>query len=532
MQAVIKIETNLLYAGMQIEAAVIEKAVSDITGVLGIHAGIELSVDNAGDDLLKINGTLCLYPDTLYREIKERPGNREEETTAVQVEFVSRIIWLQPQVLFPATLLAEYMPAKAHDDVDSTGATASLREIIDEMLSLGIPVGDHLLIKEKVEQYRAQAPVDYNGLREDLIESLSVFEIGLYISESYFHKVFTAPSDRNMFTLVRDALFYETGIQYPDFKIRFENTLPDACFYFTVNSYRSLLYRGLPPDKILVNDTTDRLQLYGINNSIPAINPASGLRHSIVNGSEEHTAKSNGFTTWNMLGYFSLCLTGFLRTQGYRCVGRTLVSDYLNRLEYEFPAIIELIRKQNLENILIRTLRLLAREQISIRNLPLILEAVSESDCIVADGHTRIIFDERIPVLNGFESNWKNDAGNVAEYVRVKMKRYISHKCTRGQATLAVYLLDPKIERLLDPGTTPVDKKETQKDVLAAVDAEIGSVVAPSATVVLTTVNIRPHFRKLIEQRFPYLDVISYQELSPELNIQPVARIGLKTGEI
>ena len=33
--------------------------------------------------------------------------------------------------------------------------------------------------------------------------------------------------------------------------------------------------------------------------------------------------------------------------------------------------------------------------------------------------------------------------------------------------------------------------------------------------------------RKLIEKDFPRLAVLSYQELSPDMNIQPIARISL-----
>jgi len=34
--------------------------------------------------------------------------------------------------------------------------------------------------------------------------------------------------------------------------------------------------------------------------------------------------------------------------------------------------------------------------------------------------------------------------------------------------------------------------------------------------------------RRLVEMDFESLNVLSYQELSPELNIQPIARISLK----
>jgi len=49
------------------------------------------------------------------------------------------------------------------------------------------------------------------------------------------------------------------------------------------------------------------------------------------------------------------------------------------------------------------------------------------------------------------------------------------------------------------------------------------------APVILTAMDIRRYVRKLLEYEFnPPFSVVSFQELSPELNIQPVARISIR----
>jgi type III secretion protein V len=45
--------------------------------------------------------------------------------------------------------------------------------------------------------------------------------------------------------------------------------------------------------------------------------------------------------------------------------------------------------------------------------------------------------------------------------------------------------------------------------------------------VLLASMDIRRYLRKLIEQDLYDLQVVSYQELVPEINIQPLARIDL-----
>ena len=44
-------------------------------------------------------------------------------------------------------------------------------------------------------------------------------------------------------------------------------------------------------------------------------------------------------------------------------------------------------------------------------------------------------------------------------------------------------------------------------------------------SVVLTTFEVRRRLRWLIEREWPRLAVLAYQELSPDMNIQPIVRI-------
>jgi type III secretion protein V len=114
--------------------------------------------------------------------------------------------------------------------------------------------------------------------------------------------------------------------------------------------------------------------------------------------------------------------------------------------------------------------------------------------------------------------------------VRAGLKRYISHKFARGQNALVVNLLDPKIEELLSSQGLQNDQfDETQRNaILEAVRKEIQPRLSTaSIPAVLTTIDVRPVFRSLIAPEFPRLPVLAYQEVSPELKIQAIARISL-----
>ena len=47
------------------------------------------------------------------------------------------------------------------------------------------------------------------------------------------------------------------------------------------------------------------------------------------------------------------------------------------------------------------------------------------------------------------------------------------------------------------------------------------------SAIILTTADIRRYVRRLIDSELPHVAVLSYQELSPELQIQPAGRIGI-----
>jgi len=156
-------------------------------------------------------------------------------------------------------------------------------------------------------------------------------------------------------------------------------------------------------------------------------------------------------------------------------------------------------------------LRRLVEEEISVRDLRSVLQALAEWG----------------PV--------ESDTVMLSEYVRSALKRYVSHKYSRGQSTLIVYLLDPQIEETIrssiqhtSSGSYLALEPEITQEILTAVRNEVGSL-PPSAQqpVIFTTMEIRRYVRKLVELEFAHLAVVSYQELSPEMNIQPIARITL-----
>ncbi|MCG9773404.1 FHIPEP family type III secretion protein, partial [Vibrio diabolicus] len=156
-------------------------------------------------------------------------------------------------------------------------------------------------------------------------------------------------------------------------------------------------------------------------------------------------------------------------------------------------------------------LQRLVSEDISIRNLRVILEAMVE---------------------------WgqkEKDVVQLTEYIRSSLKRYICYKYASGQNMLPAYLLDQSLEDTIRSGIRQtsagsylaLDPSVTQQFV-CDVKQTIGDLSRmPNKPVLVVSMDVRRYVRKLIESEYYDLPVLSFQELTQQINIQPLGRVGM-----
>lgn len=308
---------------------------------------------------------------------------------------------------------------------------------------------------------------------------------------------------------MRDGLFVELGVRFPGVRARGNPGLPPGAYQIQINEVPVVTGQATL-GHILVNDTVDRLRLMNIE-GFDAVNPATRQPAAWVPEQHKDTLEAAGLTTWDVPGYIILHVASVLRRHAREFVGVQEVQTMLDQLEKAFPAIVkEVVPKVVTVLKLTDILGRLVEEEISVRDLRGILQALAEQGQLEADS-----------VM-------------LTEHVRSALKRYVSHKYARGTNTLVVYLLDPQIEDAIrssikrtSAGTHLALEPDIAQEIVQAVKNECGHL-PPTAQrpVILTSMDIRRYVRKLLEYEFnPPFSVVSYQELSPELNIQPVARI-------
>ncbi len=306
---------------------------------------------------------------------------------------------------------------------------------------------------------------------------------------------------------MRQALYQDLGIRYPGVHVRTQSPTLEKDEYAILLNEVPVVRGKVPEHHLLTNELEENLRRYQI--PFVTYKNAIGLPSLWVEESYRDIMDKAGIKYWHPLEVVILHLSYFYRQNAQEFLGIQEVRSMLEFMERSFPDLVKEVTRLVPLQKLTEIFRRLVQEQVSIKDLRTIMEALSEW------------------------SQTEKDTVLLTEYVRASLKRYISYKYSQGQSTLSVYLLDPEIEEMIRGSI-----KQTSAGSYLALDPDsvnlimksMRNTVAPTPPggqppVLLTAIDVRRFTRKLIETEFPEISVISYQEVLPEIRIQPLGRV-------
>lgn len=314
----------------------------------------------------------------------------------------------------------------------------------------------------------------------------------------------------DMIPRMRQALYHDLGVRFPGVHVRTDTpNLADGEYSILLNEVPIVRGKVLE-GHLLTNETEDNLSHYNI--PYTSYKNTMGMPSLWVENKYRELLTKAGIKFWRPLEVITLHLSHFFRNYAGEFMGIQEVRAMLNFIEKSFPELVKevtrLIPLQKLTEIFKR----LVQEQCSVKDLRTILESLSEW------------------------AQTEKDTVLLTEYIRASLKRYISYKYSQGQSTLSVYMLDPEIEDMIRGAI-----KQTSAGSYLALDPDsvqliidaMRKVIVPpppggQPPVLITAIDVRRFARKLIEMEFPDVAVISYQEVIPEIRIQPLGRIQLE----
>jgi type III secretion protein V len=312
-----------------------------------------------------------------------------------------------------------------------------------------------------------------------------------------------------MIPRMRQALYGDLGVRFPGVHVRTESPILDKDEY-SIHLNEVPIIRGkVIENHVLTNETEENLRRYNL--PYTSYKNSLGLPSLWVELKHKELLEKAGIKFWNHLEVMILHLSYFFRHYANEFVGIQEVKSMLEFMEKSFPDLIKevtrLIPLQKMTDIFKR----LIQEQISIKDLRTIMEALSEW------------------------AQTEKDTVLLTEYVRSSLKRYISFKYSQGQSVLSVYILDPEIEDMVRGAikqTSAGSYLALDPDSVQLISQGVRNTIVPpppggQPPVLLTAIDVRRFVRKLIEGEFSDTAVVSYQEIVPEIRIQPLGRIQL-----
>ncbi|GAJ72643.1 type III secretion inner membrane channel protein [Vibrio sp. JCM 18904] len=309
---------------------------------------------------------------------------------------------------------------------------------------------------------------------------------------------------------VRRALYLDLGVPFPGIHLRFNEGMQNGEYLIQLQEVP--VARGrIVKDQLLVTEGNEQIDLLGVpyeqdEDFLPGISSiwvAQSYEQKLV-------ASHVGFLTPDRI--LTYHLSHVLKEYAQDFIGIQETRYLLEQMEGSYSELVKeaqrIVPLQKMTEILQR----LVSEDISIRNLRVILEAMVE-----------------------WGGQKEKDVVQLTEYIRSSLKRYICYKYASGQNMLPAYLLDQNLEDTIRSGIRQtsagsylaLDPSVTQQ-FASDVKQTIGDLSRmPNKPVLVVSMDVRRYVRKLIESEYYDLPVLSFQELTQQINIQPLGRVGM-----
>ncbi|MCQ4936085.1 flagellar biosynthesis protein FlhA [Anaerotignum propionicum] len=251
--------------------------------------------------------------------------------------------------------------------------------------------------------------------------------------------------------------------------------------------------------------------LAGEIDGIDTIEPAYGIPSKWILPENKELAEIYGYTVIDPLSVMLTHMSEVVSKHSYELLSRAEVLQLIENVKASIPELVEeafpnIISYSSFQKILSNLLK----EGVPIKDLVTIIETIVDS------------------------SSTTKDLDMITENIRVALKRTITRKfCEGGQ--MKVITLDAELEKLI---VSSMAKSEhgiylsLSPDVLQKVLLQVSENVKKFndisiKPVILTSHVVRVYFYRLIEQFYPNVSVISFNEIANNVQIQSIGNIVL-----
>ena len=244
---------------------------------------------------------------------------------------------------------------------------------------------------------------------------------------------------------------------------------------------------------------------------IETIEPAYGIPSKWILPENKEMAEIYGYTVIDPLSVMITHLSETIKQHAYEVINRQEVMHLLENVRKTTPELVDevfpgIISYGNFQKILVN----LVKEGIPVKDMETILETVADVGATV------------------------KDITQITESIRIALKRTITRKfCQGGQ--IRVLTLDAELEKVIVTSLTKGEQgvyTALSPDTMQSLISQVGEGIKKfndlsQDVVILTSQVIRIYLYRLLEQFYPNVYVLSFQEIANNVQIQSIGNIAL-----
>lgn len=299
----------------------------------------------------------------------------------------------------------------------------------------------------------------------------------------------------------------EMGLVIPSIRLRDSSSLNTNQYVIKIKGEEVAKGEILVDYYLALEPPNPEKELDGID----TIEPAYGIPSKWITVDKKEMAEIYGYTVIDPLSVMLTHLSETVKKHAHELLNRQEVVRLVENMKKQSPELVDelipaLISYGNFQKILTNLLK----EGIPIKDMETIMETIVDSSMTV------------------------KDIESITENIRVAMKRTITRKFCEG-GSMKVVTLDAELEKNIITSLTTGEHGmylALSPDVMQNVITQLSDEVKKfhdfgQPPLVLTSQVVRVHFYRLIEQFFPDVYVLSFNEISNNIQIQAIGNITL-----
>lgn len=304
---------------------------------------------------------------------------------------------------------------------------------------------------------------------------------------------------------MRRTIAGELGIIVPPIHVRDNLDLKPNEYKLVLKGSEIAGAEAMVDRLMLLNPEDVKIDIPGI----PVKEPAFGLPALWIKKADAERAQLAGLTIVDSSTVIATHLTEAIKSNACELLGRQELQAMLDTVSRSHPKVVEdLIPGTLPASVVLRTLKNLLKEKVSIKNILTIFETLADFGPLTKD-----------PDI-------------LTEYVRQALMRIISKPYIQDN-TIKVLALDPQIDGIIshsiqhtEHGSYLALEPEKSQKILMTLNREVHNVGKQGLIPILLTSPVsRTYMKRLTERYMPDLVVLSHNEIPPETTIKNLGMV-------